>query len=149
MKKIIGIMGPTNAIEDDLINAYQIGKYCAENNYITLTGGLKYGIMNEALKGAKENGGLTVGIMPTDDKSEYSKYVDIPIITTMTLTSDIIVACGISAGTSSEISLAIKPKKKIILIGLDENTNNFYQNLAPNQVFIAKNYMEAIKILNS
>ena len=67
MKKIIGIMGPTNAKEKDLINAYQIGKYCAENNYITLTGSLKKGIMNEALKGAKEHGGLIIGIMPTDD----------------------------------------------------------------------------------
>ena len=157
MKKIIGIMGPTNAKEDDLINAYQIGKYCAENDYIALTGGLKYGVMNEALKGAKENGGLTIGIMPTDDKTEYSEYADIPIITTMKsgrnyieiLTSDIIVACGIAAGTSSEISLAIKPKKKIILVGLDENANIFYKNLAPTQVFIAKDYSEAVKILNS
>lgn len=157
MKKIIGIMGPTKAKEEDLINAYQLGKYCAENDYITLTGGLKYGVMNEALKGAKENGGLTIGIMPTDDKSEYSKYADIPIITTMKagreyieiLTSDTIIACGISAGTSSEISLAIKPKKKIILVGLDEYVNNFYNSLAPNQVFVAKDYKEAVKILNS
>ena len=157
MKKIVGIMGPTNAAESDLTNAYQIGKYCAENGYVVLTGGLKYGVMNEALKGAKENGGLTIGIMPTDDKTEYSKYADIPIITTMKagrnyieiLTSDIIVVCGISAGTSSEISLAIKPKKKIILVGLDECSNNFYKNLAPSQVFIAKDYSEAIKILNS
>ena len=156
MKKIIGIMGPTNAKEQDLINAYQIGKYCAENDYITLTGGLKYGVMDEALKGAKENGGLTVGIMPTDDKTEYSEYADIPIVTTMksgrnyieALTCDVIVACGISAGTSSEISLAMKPKKEIILVGLDEDANIFYKNLAPNLVFIAKDYNEAIKILD-
>ena len=155
MKKIIGIRGPINAKEQDLINAYQIGKFCAENNYATLTGGLKHGIMNEALKGAKENGGLTIGIMPTDDKSQYSEYVDIPIVTTMkagrnyieVLTSDIIIACGISAGTSSEISLAIKPKKKIILIGLDNESNRFYQNLAPNQVCIVDSYKEAIDIL--
>ena len=111
--------------------------------------------MNEALKGAKQQGGLTLGIMPTDDKTEFSEYVYLPIITTMEagrnyieiLTSDIIVACGISAGTSSEISLAIKSKKEIILVGLSEEVNNFYRNLAPNQVFIAKDYREAIKIL--
>ena len=107
MKRIVGIMGASNAKEYDLINAYEIGKFCAEKGFITLTGGLKYGVMNEALKGAKENGGLTVGIMPTDDKLEYSKYVDIPIVTTMKagrnyiecLTCDVIIACGISAGT--------------------------------------------------
>lgn len=155
MKKIIGIMGSTIAEEKDLINAYQIGKYCAENNYITLTGGLKEGIMNEALKGAKEHGGLTIGIMPTDDRTRFSEYADIPIVTTMKagrnyieiLTSDIIIACGISAGTSSEISLAIKPGKKIILVGVDKKTIDFYKMLAPNQVFFAKDYTEAIKLL--
>ena len=141
MKKIIGIMGATNANKTDLINAYELGKYCAEKQYITLTGGLKYGIMNEALKGAKENGGITIGIMPTDDRKEFSEYVDIPIITTMksgrnyieTLTSDIIIACGISAGTSSEISLAIKSEKKIILVGLSEKANIFYNGNARNR----------------
>lgn len=155
MKKIIGIMGPTKASEEDLRNAYQIGKYCAEKGYVTLTGGLKYGIMNEALKGAKENGGLTIGIMPTDEKNEFSEYADIPIVTTMkagrnyieVLTSEVIVACGIAAGTSSEISLAIKPGRKIILVGLYEEANQFYQKLAPNQVFVAKDYQEAIELL--
>lgn len=93
---------------------------CKKWIYKILTGGLKYGVMDEALRGAKENGGLTLAIMPTDDREEFSKYADIPTITTMkagrnyieVLTSDIIIACGISAGTSSEISLAIKPKKR-------------------------------------
>lgn len=157
MKKIIGIMGATKANEKDLMNAYELGKYCAEKEYVTLTGGLKYGVMNEALKGAKENGGITIGIMPTDDREEFSEYVDIPIITTMEsgrnyieiLTSDIIIACGISAGTSSEISLAINPRKKIILVGLLKEANDFYTNLAPNQVLIAKDYKEAIIILEN
>lgn len=157
MKKVIGIMGPTAAREQDLNNAYELGKYCAEKGYVTLTGGLKYGIMNEALRGAKENGGLTIGIMPTDNKEEYSRYADIAIVTTMRagrnyieiLTSDIIIACGIGAGTSSEISLAIKPKRKIILVGLDDICNDFYKKLAPNQVFLAKDYIEAIKLLEN
>ncbi len=44
------------------------------------TGGLKYGVMNEALKGAKENGRITISIMPTDDRKEFSESVDIPIL---------------------------------------------------------------------
>ena len=155
MKKIVGVMGATKATEQDLINAYGIGKYCAKKGYVTLTGGLKYGVMNEALRGAKQNGGITIGIMPTDDKTEFSEYTDIPIVTTMKagrnyieiLSSDIIVACGISAGTSSEISLAIKPGKKIILVGTYEEANVFYKKLAPNQIFIAKDYEEAIAIM--
>ena len=155
MKTIIGVMGATKATDEDLKNAYEIGRYCATKGYVTLTGGLKYGVMTEALKGAKENGGLTVGIMPTDNKDEFSEYADIPIVTTMKagrnyieiLTSDIIVACGISAGTSSEISLAIKPNKKIILVNTYDEANEFYKKLAPSQIFIAKDYNEAIKIM--
>ena len=63
------------------------------------------------------------------------------------LTSDVIIACGILAGTSSEISLAIKPGKKIILVGTDKKTIDFYKMLAPNQVLVAKDYTEAIKLL--
>lgn len=155
MKKVIGIMGATKATEEDLKNAYEIGKYCATKGYIALTGGLKYGVMNEALKGAKENNGLTIGIMPTDNEDEYSEYIDIPVITAMKagrnyieiLTSDIIVACGMSAGTSSEISLAIKPGKKIILVNTYDEANIFYKKLAPNQIFIAKDYNEAIETI--
>lgn len=153
--RIIGIMGATKATKEDLKNAYEIGKYCAKKGYATLTGGLKYGVMEEGLRGAKENNGLTIGIMPTDNKDEFSKYADIPVVTTMKagrsyieiLTSDIIVACGVSAGTSSEISLAIKPNKKIILVNGYEEANVFYKKLAANQIFIAKDYSEAIQLI--
>ena len=157
MKKIIGIMGPAKPTKEQMLNAYEIGKYCAKQGYVTLTGGLKAGIMDEALRGAKEKNGLTIGIMPTDDKTKYSEYIDIPIVTTAlagrniieVLTCDILVACGISAGTSSEISLAIKPGKPIILVGMDDITNDFYRQLIPNkQLSIVKDYNEAIQEIN-
>ena len=158
MKKIIGIMGPAKATEKSMLDAYELGKYCAEQGYVTLSGGKKEGVMNEALRGAKEQKGITVGIMPTDDRSEYSDYIDIPIVTTYRsgrqiieiLSSDIIIACGISVGTSSEISLAVKPGKPIILVGMDDITNNFYKQLIPsNQLSIVKDYKEAIKVVES
>ena len=132
VKKIIGVMGPgLDATEEDLVNSYEIGKYAAQNNYVTLTGGIATGVMNEALRGAKEYGGLTIGILPNHDKSTASKYLDIPICTDMgqarnyinILSSDIIVACGISSGTSSEISLALRMGKLVILTGATESTN--------------------------
>ena len=156
MKTVIGIMGPGKASEDDLVNAYEIGKYCAGKGYAVLTGGLNIGVMNEALKGAKENGGITVGVLPTDDRTQFSEYIDIPIITTMLagrniiniLSSDIIVACGMASGTSSEVSLAIKPGKKVILVNAYEEANVFYKKLAGDQIFVVKDYKEAIKVLN-
>lgn len=157
MKKVIGIMGPGKANDDDLINAYEIGKYCAKKGYAVLTGGLNIGVMNEALKGAKENGGITVGVLPIDDRTKFSEYIDIPIITTMkagrnyinVLSSDIIIACGIEAGTSSEISMAIKADKKVILVGLYDEANIFYSKLTHDQILITKDYIETIEMLEN
>ena len=47
------------------------------------------------------------------------------------------------------MSLAIKPKKKIILVGLDDETNSFYKKLAGEQVVRIKDYVEAIKIIKN
>ena len=41
MNKIIGIMGPNDATEENLKDAYEIGKYIASKGYTVLTGGLK------------------------------------------------------------------------------------------------------------
>ncbi len=155
MKKVIGIMGPRNAKGSELTNSYEIGKYCADKGYVTLTGGSNAGVMNEALKGAKENGGLTMGILPTDDRSQFSEFIDIPIITTMktgrnylnVLSSDVLIACGMGVGTSSEISMAIKDNKKVILVGMFDEAIAFYKKLAGDKIVIAKDYNEAIKAL--
>ncbi|MCH8519587.1 MAG: cytochrome [Nanoarchaeota archaeon] len=156
VKIIVGVMGPgSNALKKDLNNAYEIGKFIASKNWVTLTGGRNEGVMNEALKGAKENNGLTLGILPSDDKITFSPYLDIPVCTNMrsgrnylnVLSSNIIVVCGIDHGTSSEISLAIKPNKKIILIGLYEEANKYFEKLAPNLIYVVEDYLEAIEIL--
>lgn len=158
MKTIIWIMWPwEKATDKDLKNAYEIWKYSALKWYITLTWWRNKWVMNEWLKGAKVNWWLTLWILPSDDRSQFSNYLDIPVITTMkswrnfinVLTSDIVVVCWIDAGTSSEISLAIKPWKKIILVWLYKEANTFYTKLAPTQVFVVKDYIEAINVLNS
>jgi len=145
-KTIIGVMGPgSNPTDQDLKNAYAVGKFSAENNYTTLTGGSKAGVMNEALKGAKEHNGGTIGILAFGDKSMASDYADHIIVTAMgsarnninVLSSDIIVACGCEAGTLSEIAMAIKANKNIILMTENNEAKSLLKNLSPNKVFIA------------
>ena len=59
MKKItIGVMGPgETASQKDIDFAYEVGKLIAGNNWTTLTGGMKLGVMHAAVSGAKDNGG--------------------------------------------------------------------------------------------
>ncbi|MEJ2228402.1 MAG: cytochrome, partial [Alphaproteobacteria bacterium] len=121
-KTVIGVMGPgSSATAFDLKNAYDIGRLIAEKGYVTLTGGRPNGVMEAALKAAKDAGGQTVGILPSGDKRDASAYADIVIVTAMmsarnninALSSDVVVACGIEAGTLSEIALALKADKNV------------------------------------
>jgi uncharacterized protein (TIGR00725 family) len=158
MKKIIGIMWPwCEATESDLRNAFKIWEFSASQWFIVLTWGRNEGVMHSALEWAKSKWWTTVWILPSDDRSTFSEFIDIPIITNMRsgrnyiniLSSDIVIACGMNHWTSSEVSLAIKPWKQIILVWTSEITNNFYKELAPKQIYIAVNSNEAICMIKT
>ena len=156
MRKIIGIMGPNNATEENLRDAFEIGKYVADKGYAVLTGGLNVGIQNEGLKGAKSSNGLTIGIMPFNEPEKFSKYVDIPIITNMrsgrnyinVLSSNLVIACGVDKGTISEISLSLvnTAKKQVIIVGAIQEANELFRVIDSENVYIAKDYKECLEI---
>ena len=78
----IGVMGSGNdADPKDIKNAYELGKAIAEKGWIVLSGGRNVGVMEASLKGAKDGGGITIGILPGNDSSKTSEYVDIEILT--------------------------------------------------------------------
>lgn len=155
-KTIIGIMGPGDlATNTDIKNAYELGKLIAQEGWILLTGGRNVGVMDAANKGAKEAGGLTLGILPSNDTKNVSEAVDIAILTDLgnarnninVLSSDVIVACGIGLGTVSEIALGLKNGKPVILLNSNQESQQFFKNLSPNLVFLAANSNEVMKII--
>ena len=130
MKKhlIIGIMGGSKATQEDKKVAYLLGGMIAKEGWILLNGGRNAGIMEASAKGAFDHGGLTVGILPDDNCDRVSEYIKIPVITGMgnarncvnVLSSNIIVACSGGLGTLSEIALALKSGKTVILLNFDD-----------------------------
>lgn len=137
-KTIIGVMGPgNNASPKELQLATELGKLIANEGWILLTGGRNVGVMNAASKGAREADGLTLGILPFKDKSGASKHVDIAVCTGMDsarnniniLTSDVVVACGRGAGTTSEIMLALKAGKPLVLLAPSKKLIDFLVEL--------------------
>lgn len=152
-KTIIGIMGPgESATSTDLENAYQLGQLIAEAGWILLTGGRNLGVMDAANKGAKSANGLTIGILPGNDTRGISEAVDIAIVTDMgnarnninILSSDVIIACGTGAGTASEIALAIKAHKQVILLNHSWESQLFFQDLGKINIFVVHNAVEAM-----
>jgi uncharacterized protein (TIGR00725 family) len=153
-KTIIGVMGPgENASPDENEMAYILGKEIATHGWITLTGGRSFGIMDAALKGASEAGGLTIGILPGDNDSNSSEHAQIKIVTSMgsgrnyisVLSSHLIVVLGMASGTASEVALALKSRKKVILLNQDEITIRFFKNLGSYNVLVTKTVAETIQ----
>ncbi|MEO0155561.1 MAG: TIGR00725 family protein [candidate division WOR-3 bacterium] len=113
-KKIIAVIGGAETSEKNLRIAEEVGALIAENGGILITGGLG-GVMEAASKGAKESGGLVIGILPGTDKRTANEYVDIPIVTGMNQARNIIIArtcdCAIAIdgkyGTLSEIAYCL------------------------------------------
>ena len=155
MRNIIGIMGPgKGARETDLKNAWELGNLIAARGWVLLTGGRNLGVMEAANRGAKAGGGLTVGILPDADGKGVSEAVDIAIVTDMgsarnninVLSAHVVVACGMGAGTASEVALAIKAGKPVILLNNNDNRESlaFFMGLAPELVQVAMTPVEAI-----
>jgi len=123
---IVGVMGGGSADPDQMEMAYRLGRLIAAEGWVLLNGGRRAGIMDASARGASEQGGLTVGILPDADTRSMSSYIQIPILTGMgsarntinALSSRVVVACAGGAGTLSEIALALKHGRPVVLLNM-------------------------------
>jgi uncharacterized protein (TIGR00725 family) len=125
-EKNIGVFGAGNVTESDKEwqDAVMVGNLLARKGYVVMTGGLG-GVKTAACMGAKEGGGITLGIMPgTRQSTPANSFVDIAVYTGMgearnavnTKSCDAAIAIGGEAGTLSEIALALKGNCPVILL---------------------------------
>ena len=109
----MSVIGASNASPEQLDAARAAGRRLAELGAVVVTGG-RGGVMEAASRGAKEVGGLTVGILPGFDRSEANDFVDVALPTGLGEMRDAlvaragqaVVAVGGSWGTLAEIAFA-------------------------------------------
>ena len=98
--------------------------------------------------------GLTIGILPRQETG-ISPDVDVAIITDtgearnniIVLSADVVIACGVDdPGTASEVSLALKAGKPVILVGASKSARNFFTELSE-QITSADSPHQAIKFV--
>ncbi len=124
---VIGVMGGGSADASQEAKAYRLGRLIAARGWVLLNGGRSAGIMEASARGASERGGITVGVLPDADRRHLSPFIQIPILTGMgsgrnyinALSSDVVVACRGGAGTVSEVALALKHDRPVVLLDFD------------------------------
>jgi len=147
----ISVIGGSQ-IDSEIYNlAYEVGKEIARNGATLICGGLT-GTMEAACKGAKEEGGLTIGILPSTDENDANEYVDIKIPTgigyarnmPVVLSSHAVIAIDGSYGTLSEIGYTLTFDKPIIGLKTWE-VRPYYSENTP-YIIRAKTAKEAVKL---
>ncbi len=126
-KILIAVSGGRESDEPVLRDAYLLGREIAGRGWVLLTGG-GGGVMEAASRGAAQNGGIVIGILPSERKNPLpgypNDYVGIPIYTGMSdarnvilaKSADFLVALKGGPGTLSEIALARKSGIPVIVL---------------------------------
>lgn len=120
----VAVIGGADADAAALAAAEEVGRALAERGAVVVCGGLG-GVMEAACRGAREGGGLTVGILPGSDREEANRWVDVALPTGLgdarnalvVRAADAVVAVAGEYGTLSELAFALKAGKPVVGIG--------------------------------
>ncbi len=120
----IGVIGGGDVTPQVAGLAEEVGREIARKGAVLVCGGLG-GVMEAACRGASREGGLTIGILPGENRQAANPYVKIPIVTglgharnvAVVKSAQAVIAIDGSYGTLSEIGHALQ--SGIPVIGLN------------------------------
>jgi uncharacterized protein (TIGR00725 family) len=143
----IAVIGGSEVSPQISLLAEEVGREIARQGAVLVCGGLA-GVMEAACKGAREAGGLTIGILP-GEKREANPYVQIPIVSgigyarnvAVVRSAQAVIAIDGSYGTLTEIGYALQ--SGIPVIGL-ETWEIAIDGKTDNSIIRAKNPKEAV-----
>ena len=124
MTRYVAVVGPGEASPEEAAAAEEVGRRLAEAGARVVCGGLG-GVMAAACRGATDQGGITIGILPGADRSEANEWVSVAIPTGLgelrnglvVRAADAVIAVGGAYGTLSEIALALKTGLPVVGLG--------------------------------
>jgi len=159
-KAVISVIGASEIDKQIESTNIEIGRLIAKNNYAVVCGGLS-GVMEAICKGAKEEGGFTIGIIPHTEKSYANKYVDLVIPCpfsqarniVVVLTGDICLAISGKAGTLSEMCFAWIYDKPLVALSSVQGwsskmANQKLDNRRNDMIYGVTTPLEAINKIN-
>ncbi len=109
----VAVIGTARASESEYAVARALGAALAEAGAVVVCGG-HGGVMEAVARGAREAGGLTVGILPGTEADHANRWIQVPLPTGLgdarnalvVRGAEAVIAVGGEWGTLSEIALA-------------------------------------------
>ena len=122
-KPVVAIVGAGNCSKKLRDSAAIVARHVAINGGVVVCGGLE-GIMEGAARGAWEGAGVSIGILPSEDRNDANKFITYAIPTgfgearnmIVIRMADVVVAFPGKYGTLSEMAFALKAGKPVISI---------------------------------
>jgi uncharacterized protein (TIGR00725 family) len=119
----IGVIGGSNVDRSLYQMAEEVGRRIAQSGARLICGGLG-GVMEAACKGAAAEGGLTIGLLPGDERREANPHVNVPVATGLGIarnliivrSSDVLIAIAGGYGTLNEIGAALNLSKHVVAL---------------------------------
>jgi uncharacterized protein (TIGR00725 family) len=120
----IAVIGGSRPGRAALESALEVGRLIARAGAVVVCGGLG-GVMEAASRGAREEGGLVIGILPGASAADANPWVDVPIATGLGYTrnslvvmnADAVIAVDGEYGTLSEIAYGLIHGRKVVGLG--------------------------------
>ena len=117
----VAVVGAGTADSESLELARALGAELATRGATVCCGGLG-GVMAAACRGAREEGGRTLGLLPGDDPQAANEWCELVVATGMgegrnllvVRSGAVVVALPGEAGTLSEVALALKIGRPVI-----------------------------------
>ena len=125
MRRIyVAVVGAGACDEAIAAAAEEVGRGLGEAGVVLVCGG-RGGVMEAACRGAKAAGGLTLGILPGEERRDANAFVEVALPTGLgearnalvVRAADAVIAIAGEYGTLSEIALALKMGKPVIGLG--------------------------------
>jgi len=119
----VAIVGSGTATGELYEKARMVGRLVAERGGTVVCGGLS-GVMEAAARGASEAGGTAIGILPDEDRRRQNGYLTYSVATGarqarnlgVVCSGDVVIAVGGGYGTLSEIGLARKVGRSVVVL---------------------------------
>lgn len=119
----VAVVGSGTATGELYEQAREVGKLVAERGATVVCGGLS-GVMEAAAHGATETGGTAIGILPDEDRNRQNEYLTYSVATgagqarnlAVVCSGDVVIAVGGEYGTLSEIGLARKVGRPVVVL---------------------------------